>query len=314
MEIAWLADLQALAETLNFSRAAERRHITQPAFGRRIRSLEDSCGAALVDRKTHRLRLTPAGEIVLEAAGDISRRLERLRHDLDQQRAATAALTFAATHALSFIFFPAWVQSLGPAVSAMPVRLLSDNMNECERIMLEGRAQFLLCHHLSASATRLGEADFRHAVLATDRLVPVSGRSASGDALFELPGTPDRPVPYIAFEDKSGMGRILTSSLRERARGLHLATVFSSHLAMVLKALAIDGKGVAWIPRSLAMDEMGSGGRLLPAGADEWGIDVEIVLFRPRARMPDLAEQFWRLAQQQAEGAPLLAPSAHAGE
>jgi len=48
VETAWLADLKALAETLNFSRAAEKRHITQPAFGRRIKSLEDWCGAELL--------------------------------------------------------------------------------------------------------------------------------------------------------------------------------------------------------------------------------------------------------------------------
>src|SRR5689334_9895736 len=77
VETAWLADLKALAETLNFSRAAEKRHITQPAFGRRIKSLEDWCGAELVDRSTHRLKLTPAGDAMLAAADDVTARLER---------------------------------------------------------------------------------------------------------------------------------------------------------------------------------------------------------------------------------------------
>ena len=87
MDTAWLADLRALAETLNFSRAAERRNITQPAFGRRIRSLEAWCGAELVDRSTHRLRLTSAGEIIRlrtrqypSAACDPMRNRAPLRH------------------------------------------------------------------------------------------------------------------------------------------------------------------------------------------------------------------------------------------
>ena len=41
MELIWLEDYLALAETLNFSKAAEARHVTQPAFSRRIRALED---------------------------------------------------------------------------------------------------------------------------------------------------------------------------------------------------------------------------------------------------------------------------------
>src|SRR5262249_32392474 len=152
----------------NFSRAAEMRNVTQPAFGRRIRSLEDWCGSVLVDRTTHRLRLTPAGEIMLGAATDILRRLERVQRDLHQERAATATLTFASTHALSFIFFPHWIQGLGPGASTVPIRLLSDSMNECEKIMREGMAQFLLCHYHPNSKIELSQEEFRHIELATD--------------------------------------------------------------------------------------------------------------------------------------------------
>ena len=297
METAWLADLQALAETLNFSRAAEKRHITQPAFGRRIKSLEDWCGADLVDRSTHRLKLTPAGEAMLEAANDIAARLERASRDLAQMRAATSTVTFAATHALSFIFFPGWIQGLGHEASTMPIRLLSDNMNECERIMTEGRAQFLLCHDHQNSRIRLDRNAYRHVELATDRLIPVSGRDRNGRALHSISEASDRAVPHLAFEETSGMGRILSSALSSGTRPLHLSTVFTSHLAMALKALAMEGKGVAWIPESLATDEMGPAGRLTSSGSTDWAIDVKIVLIRPRARMTDIAENFWSLVQ-----------------
>ncbi|MBB3393187.1 DNA-binding transcriptional LysR family regulator [Rhizobium sp. BK275] len=299
METAWLADLQALAETLNFSRAAEKRHITQPAFGRRIKSLEDWCGSDLVDRSTHRLKLTPAGEAMLEAANDIAARLERASRDLAQMRAATSTVTFAATHALSFIFFPGWIQRMGHEASTMPIRLLSDNMNECERIMTEGRAQFLLCHDHQNSRIRLDMNAYRHVELATDRLIPVSGRDRNGRALHSISEASDRAVPHLAFEETSGMGRILSSTLSSSTDRLPLSTVFTSHLAMALKALAVEGKGVTWIPESLAADEMGPAGRLAPAGSADWAVDVKIVLIRPRARMTDIAESFWSLVQEQ---------------
>lgn len=299
METAWLADLQALAETLNFSRAAEKRHITQPAFGRRIKSLEDWCGSDLVDRSTHRLKLTPAGEAMLEAANDIAARLERASRDLAQMRAATSTVTFAATHALSFIFFPGWIQGLGHEASTMPIRLLSDNMNECERIMTEGRAQFLLCHDHQNSRIRLDMNAYRHVEVATDRLIPVSGRDRNGRALHSISEASDRAVPHLAFEETSGMGRILSSTLSSSTDRLPLSTVFTSHLAMALKALAVEGKGVTWIPESLAADEMGPAGRLAPAGSADWAVDVKIVLIRPRARMTDIAESFWSLVQEQ---------------
>jgi DNA-binding transcriptional LysR family regulator len=64
---------------------------------------------------------------------------------------------------------------------------------------------------------------------------------------------------------------------------------------MVLKALAVDGKGVAWIPESLAADELEPKGRLTKAAPDEWAVSVKIVLIRPRKRMTAIAEAFWEL-------------------
>ncbi|MBB4349453.1 LysR substrate-binding domain-containing protein [Aliirhizobium cellulosilyticum] len=293
MDTALLADLIALSETLNFSRAAEKRNITQPAFGRRIRALEEWSGLPLVDRSTHRLKITPGGKIVLAAAADVLNRLEKAKHELDQAKTASGTLTFAATHALSFTFFPGWFQSLGPSASALPIRMLSDNMRECERMMSEGSAQFLLCHYHPESEIRLQRSEYRHLELASDQLLPVSARTCDGKPLFALPGLESEPVPHIAFDESSGMGRILAAAIPERAGRLHLKHVLTSHLAMVLKALALEGKGIAWIPGSIANSELGEGGKLTVAGSDEWVVGVKIVLIRPKARMSELAERFW---------------------
>lgn len=295
MDTNWLDDLRALAQALNFSRAAEARNITQPAFGRRIRALEDWCGARLVERSTHRLSLTPAGQIMLGAAGDVTDRLDRARREIAQSMMEVTALTFAATHALSFQFFPGWIQSLGTRAAAMPMRLLSDNMIACERTMLAGEAQFLLCHHHPTSPTALPENRFRHLILAQDRLVPVCARDATGGPRHALPGRPDAPVPALSFEEGSGMGRILATVLPGTAGGLHLAPVVSSHLAMALKALAVEGKGVAWVPESMVAGDLRPDGSLARAGGAEWAVAVEIALFRPRARLPEIAERFWNL-------------------
>ena len=62
MNLFWLEDFLALAATGNFSRAAEERHMTQPAFSRRIRALEEWLGTELFDRSSQPARLTEAGE------------------------------------------------------------------------------------------------------------------------------------------------------------------------------------------------------------------------------------------------------------
>ena len=62
MDLDWLKDFLALAEHGNFSRAADARHVTQPAFSRRIRALEEWVGTALFARSTQGATITPAGE------------------------------------------------------------------------------------------------------------------------------------------------------------------------------------------------------------------------------------------------------------
>ncbi len=59
MELKWLDDYMALIETGSFSAAAARRHVSQPAFSRRIQMLEDWLGVTLIDRTRKPLQLTP---------------------------------------------------------------------------------------------------------------------------------------------------------------------------------------------------------------------------------------------------------------
>lgn len=294
MELSWLEDFTALVESQNFSRAAERRNMTQPAFSRRVRALEDWVGTPLFDRGTHRISLTPAGEQFRAVAQDVLRRLYQGRQSaLDAGRAADSALRFAATHALSLTFFPAWMRKLEETIHLGQVELVADNMMACERIMLEGQAQFLICHHHPAAATRFDTQDFVSVSLGDDILIPVTARGSDAAPLYALPGNPEEPVPYLAYNEKSGIGRIIASARAQEGQPCWLTPVFTSHLGIVLKTLAADGRGIVWSPRSLVMEDLGPGGRLTRAGDASWDIPVDVRLFRPRARQNEKAEHFW---------------------
>jgi DNA-binding transcriptional LysR family regulator len=76
VELRHLRAFVAVAASRSFTRAAEQLFITQPALTRTIRQLESLLGAALIDRNTHPVSLTPAGEEFLPCASRILSDLE----------------------------------------------------------------------------------------------------------------------------------------------------------------------------------------------------------------------------------------------
>lgn len=286
MDLSWIEDFAALAETGNFSRAARARHCTQPAFSRRIRALEDWVGAPLFDRDTAPVRLTVAGERFRPTATEALRLLIQARDEArEAARVEEAQLVVAATHALSLQFFPNWLTTLESRGPVGPVRLVSDSQKACEELMAQGAAQFLLCHHHPAVASRLDGAAFHATPIGHDLLVPVVAPNAVPSLAGEL--------PYLAYSAESGMGRIIAAQLQARPP-LRLRPVFTSHLSVVLRTMAGDGRGLAWLPLSLVEADLANG-RLLRMGGEDWDIPVEIRLFRPRARQSPAAEAFWSL-------------------
>jgi monoterpene epsilon-lactone hydrolase len=85
IELRHLRAFVAVAEELNFGRAATRLFVSQPALSRQIRSLERLVGCDLLRRSTHRVELTLAGDALLDRA-------RRLLSDVDDAVFATRSV------------------------------------------------------------------------------------------------------------------------------------------------------------------------------------------------------------------------------
>lgn len=90
MDLRRLTHFIALAEEGRFAPAAERVHLSQAAFSRSIQALEERAGIPLVDRGTHGITLTQAGEVVLRRARELVFDSSCLQRDLDLMKAGDA--------------------------------------------------------------------------------------------------------------------------------------------------------------------------------------------------------------------------------
>ena len=98
MELRHLRSFLAVAEHLNFARAAKSLNLSQPALSVQIRALEDDMAIALFVRNRRTTSLTPAGQVLIEEARQILRQAE-----LAVSRARRAALGYVGTLRIGFI-------------------------------------------------------------------------------------------------------------------------------------------------------------------------------------------------------------------
>ncbi|WP_433383177.1 alpha/beta hydrolase fold domain-containing protein [Actinoplanes sp. CA-142083] len=103
IELRHLVSFVAVAEELNFSRAAQRLFLSQPALSRQIRSLERIIGCELFRRSTQRVALTLAGEALLARA-------RTLLSDADEMITATRAVGGELTARMTSFWQP-WVDA-----------------------------------------------------------------------------------------------------------------------------------------------------------------------------------------------------------
>ncbi|QOR38930.1 LysR family transcriptional regulator [Billgrantia diversa] len=106
MTVKQLRAFLAVAQTLSFTQACERLHLSQPALSLAIKGLEETLGGALLIRSTRSVRLTPEGEVLVPLAKrlladwDNTEELLRQRFTLQLGRVALAAMPSIACNRL----------------------------------------------------------------------------------------------------------------------------------------------------------------------------------------------------------------------
>jgi len=306
METKWLEDFVSLAETRSFSRSAQLRHVTQPAFSRRIQSLEAWAGTDLVDRSSYPTRLTPAGQTLYEQALEMLQSLQSTRAML---RAHTAAaqdvIEFAVPHTLAFTFFPSWLSGLREVSGPIKSRLIALNVHDAVMRLVEGSCDLLIAYHHAAQPIQLDAERYEMLPLGRELLAPYVRPNEQGAPLFALPGTASQPVPYLAYAPGAYLGRSVDQLVKQGGTPVHLDRIYETDMAEGLKAMALEGHGIAFLPASAVRKEVRARKLVSAGGGLEAELDIRIYRARPldSQKGKRTVQVFWaRLAESLARG------------
>lgn len=247
MELQQLRYVLAIAETRNFTRAAERCFVVQSALSHQVRKLEDELGTTLFARTSRRVELTAAGEAFLPWA----------RSSLEAADRAAAE----ATAAVGVVSGPLTV-GLIPTVTALDVpALLREVREEHPRVTVRlrvGASDELI------TAVREDEIDLAvlglaegiipegvaHRVLANEALVAIvpDGHRLARRKTIDLADLTDEPFADFA----AGSAGRAQSDRAFRAAGLTRQVPYEAPTAELIGALVTEGLAVALLPAPFA--------------------------------------------------------------
>ena len=204
IETKWLYDFLTLEKCRNFSQAAVSRNVSQPAFSRRIRALEQAIGVELFNRQVTPLQLSEQGKIF---HSQIRHLLQQLESNLAELRGgsdyAQRKIKVAAAHSLSLGLLPSIISQMPPlftwAIEAIDVDEAVDKLRE-------GQSDCIFSFH----DEDLLEAPFDHIRVFESQLFPVCASDEHGEALFNLA---QPHFPLLNYSRNSYMGRLINRTL-----------------------------------------------------------------------------------------------------
>ena len=253
----------------------------------------------LIDRATTPIGLTPEGRLFRSTARTLIRQVEEGVSLLQgQNRMGSQALEFVAAHSLSTSLLPDLIRTMGEDGKVLRSRVESIDVDLAVEALQEGRSEFLLAFDIQA----LMQPPFQCISLGKSKLRPVCAPGEDGQPKFQH--TSDAPIPLLSYSPGAYMGREVRSVLRNIQHQQTFTPLMESSLTNLLKVMAVQGDGVAWLPDYAISEELASGeltNFVDPVVHKEYLGEVEVFLYRNDARLRAGAERFWSSLKQRCQ-------------
>lgn len=289
MRLEWIDDILAVAEHGSFQAACEKRNISQPAFSRRIRQIEQTLGVALFDRTARPARLSAHVRDQLERMQDLSAALRDLTVALrDTEGTRRRRIVIASQHAIAATSTPKIIG--GFADLDIDTRLRSANRDECLAQIMTRRADIALIHDV-AGAQEIPGSDFLEIMqIGVEAFVPVFSRDRL-DVINDAYTHGELPV--IAYPADVFLGQVQRRLIFPRlTRVGRVRPRLETALTLAALEFARAGFAIAWVPEPLARADIKSG-RLVDLSTTLPSIPMTLIAVRLNDMASSIGREVW---------------------
>jgi LysR family transcriptional regulator, transcription activator of glutamate synthase operon len=290
MELRQLRYLVALAEERNFTRAAAREHIAQPALSQQIRRLEQELGLPLVERTTRRVTVTAAGQSLLARATRVLAEVDAAKAELERIRGVqTGHVTVGTMH------------TMGPVDVSLALAIFHQRHPGVELTVREQSseelAEMLRVDELDLAFLSVTERMESHELglfqLVSEELVVILPRDHALGERRRVRMADLAHEEFIAYREGARLRELLTSAGRHA--GFEPNVKLESNESERIRRLVARGLGVSILPRS---DGERPGAEVAVARLVDPALSRDITLaWREGRRLPPAAAEFLELAR-----------------
>lgn len=242
----------AVCQTMNFTRAAEQLHITQPAVSQHIRALEEQYGAKLFRSQGKQLQLTESGRLFFRTAAAMHHDDLRLRETIHQEN-TRRRLRFGATLTIGEYIMPAPLLRLLEREPDIQLYMLAANTQELLKLLDQGELDFAIVEGY------FDKQAYDSLVYCTQRYIPV----CASEYPFSHPVRQMEDLleeRLLVREPGSGTRNVLERALEARNLGVqNFRRVTELGSLNLIKSLVCAGAGISFFYQPVVRRELESG-------------------------------------------------------
>ncbi|MBX6953215.1 hypochlorite stress DNA-binding transcriptional regulator HypT, partial [Providencia rettgeri] len=236
------------------------------------------------------LQLSEEGKIFHSQARSLLQQLECNLNELSGHNVLSLPnIKIAAAHSLSLSLLPKLVHALSGYGEEFVYHVEAIDVVQVVNTLREGKSDFIISFY----DEDLMQSPFSCLNVFESELYPICAADEFGKPLFDIY---QPQVPLLNYTSASYMGRLVNRRLSEFG-AINSKTLFMSSMSELLKNMALDGHGIAWLPIYSVVNELKEK-KLVCLNTPELTIPIQAYIYRMDTRLNKTAEDFWRILKK----------------